>query len=135
MQDLPDIAGRWHTEREERRAAVEGRLAEVKQRNSKLYEVLKALGRDAPNLGDLAHRLRENHAQIKKLGAQLITIDAEEAPTVEIADEDLMDVAALLVATLKEGYHPAQARAFSWISLKRSSWSARPCASNTIPAD
>ncbi len=111
VQDLQDIAGRWHTEREERRKAVEGRLAEVKRRNNKLYEVLEALGRDAPNLGDLAQRLRENHAQIKKLEAQLITMDAEEAPTVDIADEALMDVAALLVATLKEGYNPAQTRA------------------------
>ncbi len=72
--------------------------------------MLEALGRDAPNLGDLAQRLRENHAQIKKLEVQLITIDAEEAPTVDIADEDLMDVAALLVATLKEGYNPARTR-------------------------
>ena len=50
---------------------VEAKLQDMKRRNSKLYEVLEDLRRDAPNLGDLEQRLRENYAQIKRLEIQL----------------------------------------------------------------
>ena len=111
VQDLHEIAGRWHDERIARRQATEKQLQDVKRRNSKLYEVLEEFGRDAPHLGDLAQRLRENHAQIKKLETKLRDIDAEEPPTLQIEDDDLVEMAALLVEALKTRYNPAQTRA------------------------
>ena len=111
IQDMQEMAGRWHHERAERRKAVESRWQDLKRRNSKLYDVLEELGRDAPHLGDLAQRLRENNTQMKTLERQLIEIDGETPPQMEVADEDLQAVAQQLVATLRNGYNPAQTRA------------------------
>ncbi|HRY15465.1 MAG: hypothetical protein KDJ31_00250 [Candidatus Competibacteraceae bacterium] len=105
-------------------------IQDVKRRNSKLYEVLEEFGRDAPHLGDLAQRLRENHAQIKKLETKLREIDAEEPPTLEVEDDDLLEMAALLVEALKTRYNPAQTRALLADFIQQMLWRAQPCASN-----
>ena len=83
----------------------------VARRNSKLYEVLEELGRNAPNLGDLAARLRENNGQLKKLQGELVRIDAEQPPQVELSDIDAKSLMDALVATIKSDYNPSKARA------------------------
>lgn len=119
VQDLREITGRWHTEQAERIQALNGQIQDVKRRNSKLYEVLEELGRDTPNLGDLTRRLRDNNATIKKLEEQRITLEAEQPPQVEIADEDLTELAEVLTTTLKRGYNPGKTRALFADFIKR----------------
>ncbi len=109
--DLQALVGRWHDERQDRRLAVETQIKTTARRNSKLYEVLEELGRDAPNLGDLAARLRENNVQLKKLQSELVKIDAEQPPQVELSDIDAEMLMSALVDTLKSDYNPAKARA------------------------
>ncbi len=111
-KDLRAMAGRWHDERDARRLAVEEQIRDVTRRNRKLYEVLEELGRDAPHLGDMALRLRENNDRLKKLHGDLEKIDAEEPPRLEIPVQDLSELANFLVGTVKNGYNPAKTRAF-----------------------
>lgn len=111
VNDLQALVGRWHTDRQARRLAVEGQIKAVARRNSKLYEVLEELGRDAPNLGDLAGRLRENNRKLKKLESELVRIDAEQPPDVELSDIDAQSLMEALVDTIKSDYNPAKARA------------------------
>lgn len=110
--DLRERAGRWHEDRAQRRRTVEMQIQTIARRNGKLYEVLEEYGRDAPNLGDLAGRLRDNNQQIKKLQAEAQTIDAEIPPRVRIVDDDLVDLHNLLVEIMKDEYNPARARDF-----------------------
>lgn len=111
VHDLHELTGRWQAEQTERRQAIESQMKEVKRRNSKLYEVLEELGRDTPNLGDLTRRLRENNAQLKKLEEQRVALDAELPPRIDIAEEDLVDLADALIAVIKSEDNPAKTRA------------------------
>ncbi|HRD65737.1 MAG TPA: recombinase family protein [Candidatus Competibacter sp.] len=111
-QDLRDMAARWHDDRASRRRAVEGQIRDVTRRNRKLYEVLEEFGRNAPNLGDIAFRLRENNDRLKTLQGELSRIDAEEPPHVEIGEQDLDELAALLAETVKSEHNAAKTRAF-----------------------
>lgn len=72
---------------------------------------MEELGRDAPNLGDLAQRLRENTAQLHALDAQLARIDAEEPPRFEVMEPDLSALAECLVGILRQEYNAAKTRA------------------------
>lgn len=111
-RDLLELAGRWHDERAARRLAVEEQIRDVNRRNRKLYEVLEELGRAAPNLGDLAMRLRENNDRLKALQGELGKIDAEEPQRLELPVQDLNELANFLVGTIKTGYNSAKVRAF-----------------------
>lgn len=110
--DLRELAGRWVDERRARRLAVDEQIRDVTRRNRKLYEILEEFGRAAPNLGDLALRLRENNERLKKLQGDLEKIDAEEPPRLEIPVQDLSGLANFLVGTVKNGYNSAKARMF-----------------------
>jgi DNA invertase Pin-like site-specific DNA recombinase len=111
VSDLQELAGRWHEERQARRLAVEAQRQAVARRNAKLYEVLEELGREAPHLGDLAARLRENNGQLKKFESELVRIDAEQPPQVELFDIDAKSLMDALVTTIKSDYNPSKARA------------------------
>lgn len=111
-QDLRDVAERWHEDQAARRHAVDGQIRDVTRRNRKLYEVLEEFGRNAPNLGDLALRLRENNDRLKTLQGELARIDAEEPPRVDIADQDVDRLSYFLVEAVKSEYNIAKTRAF-----------------------
>lgn len=109
--ELGTATGRWRQDRADRRRAAEEQRQAIARRNDKLYEVLEELGRDAPNLGDLAQRLRENTAQLHAIDAQLARIDAEEPPRFEVMEPDLSALAECLVGILRQEYNAAKTRA------------------------
>lgn len=90
--ELLDAGGRWRKEQAQRRAAIVADIASVNEKNSKLYGVLEAMGIDAPNLSDIADRLRANKDQVRKLEQSLADLDAEDAPIPEISDVDVDEV-------------------------------------------
>ncbi len=111
LSDLHELAGRLHVERRKRRLAVEEHIKSLARRNGKLYEVLEEMGRHAPNLGDLAARLRENNTAIKRLETQLVQMDAEPTPNLDLDDVDATTLAAAWIEVIKSDPYPAKARA------------------------
>lgn len=109
---LQELVGSWHSERIKRRSAVEDQIKSVTKRNNKLFEVLESLGRDAPNLSDIAQRLRENKSEVKKLEAEITKIDAEEPPRYQMSENQLPILAEWLVTTMRQEYNVAKTRAF-----------------------
>lgn len=92
--ELIEACGKWKGDQRARRQGLVAQLKAVQGRNSKLFEVLEMLGKDAPNLGDLTGRLRQNNTEIKALERQIDELDAEPLPAVELADLDLDRLAA-----------------------------------------
>lgn len=118
-QSLADMAqamtascGQWQIDQRGRRQALAQQLQAVQQRNSKLYEVLEALGRDAPNLGDLTLRLRANNTEIKALELQLSELEAEEAPAPDISAVSLGELASELRSLFVETASTQRLRSF-----------------------
>lgn len=110
-KNLRNVAGQWQEEQKERRSGIENQIKIIARRNTKLYEVLEELGRDAPNLGDLAQRLRANNNQIKQLQEEMEKINAEEPPRCEISDDQLEDLANWLTKSMRQEYNIRQTRA------------------------
>ncbi|MFN2309673.1 MAG: recombinase family protein [Gammaproteobacteria bacterium] len=101
MRELYDAYGSWAIDQRRRRKAVAEKLAGIQRKNEKLYELFELHGKSAPNLSDLTARLRANNAEVKRAEAELQGIDAEQAPEIEITQEDLAD----LVAALRDIIH------------------------------
>jgi site-specific DNA recombinase len=112
IQDLNELCGSWARETRERRRVIASQLQDLEGRNKKIYELFETFGRDTPNLGDVTRRLRENNAQIKTLEADLERIDREQAPAVDIADDQIQELAEFLSNTLRNPDKPAKIRSF-----------------------
>lgn len=112
VEELNEACGTWATEHRKRRAAVLGRIQEVEGRNKKLYEVLELMGKDAPNLGDLTKRLRDNNAEIRSLEEQLSAIESEKPPEPLVTETDVAELAEMLVDIIKTTKNPKKVRHF-----------------------
>lgn len=115
LQEIADQiaaeASRWTVERGRRRQALASRSADLRQRNSRLYDLLELHGRDAPNLADLTGRLRENSAELKTLEAEMQELAA--TPSTPAAPPiDVEQIAAFMRGALKGGQNAARAREF-----------------------
>lgn len=110
--ELESECGQWAQQQRQRRTAVAKRLADIEQRQRRLYETLELHGKDAPNLGDLTRRLRENNGEIKQLEAELTAIEAEQRPEFEADQVELQLLADTLRSLLKETASAPRARAF-----------------------
>lgn len=110
--DLVESCDSWHAEHRARRQGLAGQLQRVQSRNVKLYEVLEELGRDAPNLGDLAARLRTNNAEVKALEQQIAELDDEQPPVVGLEGIDLDELGAEIRSLFTESASIDRLRAF-----------------------
>ncbi len=109
-RELVQASGKWHAEQRARREGLQARLAGVRERNRRLYDVLELQGVDAPNLGDLTGRLRANNAEIKALEAELLAIDDEQAPVTGLDGLDLAELGAEVRALFTERASAARLR-------------------------
>ncbi len=80
LRELTANLRTWQSNRTSSLQLVRRELAEVRQRQSRLYDLLELHGRDAPNLGDLSARLRENKTRIERLERQQADIEREQPP-------------------------------------------------------
>lgn len=112
VEVLNEQCSTWATDQRRRKAAVQGRVADVRRKTEKLYEILELHGKDAPNLGDLSRRLRSHTEEIKGLEVELASIDAEKPPLLEVRDEDLDDLADFLRGLVADGTNAKRTRAF-----------------------
>lgn len=112
VQEMHAAAASWSREREERRRGLVAGLRSIEGKLAKLYEVLELYGKDAPNLGDLTHRLRQHNEERKRLEAEIDALDKETPPVVAIDRTQLRQLAEVLLELVKTTENPAKLRAF-----------------------
>lgn len=93
VREVQELSGEWYRERAVRRDAIVTELRQTEAKRSKLFEVLELHGKDAPNLGDLTTRLRSHKDRIEGLEAQLAKLEEEEAPLIDIGENEIARVA------------------------------------------
>jgi site-specific DNA recombinase len=107
---IAEESGRWSEQRRHRTSGLGAKIADLRARNAKLYELLELHGRDAPNLGDLTQRLRENSEQIKAYEAEQAGI-REDLPTAAPAI-DIEEIAGFMRTLLSNPENAPRARTF-----------------------
>jgi len=110
--DMVGMFGEWEREQRAKRKGLVSQVGSVKARNSKLFEVLEAMGKDAPNLGDLTQRLRDNNAEIRALEQEIVQLDAAEPPSGMTEIPDLEELAADIRSIFTETSSAARLRSF-----------------------
>lgn len=105
-------ASTWSDSAKQRRKALALELQDLQRRTRNLYDVLELQGRDAPNLGDLSTRLRENNARERAIQNELEQLQRERAPMLEVDEDFLRDVGNFLREALQKADNAARARAF-----------------------
>ncbi len=79
-----EIAARgkdWLQERATARAQLVNSMRELERARDKLYEVLEAHGKDAPDMGSIAERLRQRSAELHELQVRLAKLESAPAPS------------------------------------------------------
>lgn len=112
VEGLRQAAQDWAVDRNERRRSIVARLTGIEGKVTRLYEVLELYGKDAPNLADLTHRLRQHNEERKLLEQQLAQVEAEQQPAVRVTEEDVRQLATALVDIIKTSERPARIRTF-----------------------
>lgn len=110
--EMKEAASGWHQEQRRRRHELVTRMQAVEEKKNRLFEVLEEHGKDTPNLGDLTARLRTHNQEYEQLQKDLAALDAEEPPEIPIDEEDVEELAQLLVTVIKETDNPRKVRAF-----------------------
>mgnify|MGYP001055999636 FL=1 len=105
-------AGNWAAEHRKRRAAVLATIGRLQEANDKLYSVLELYGKDAPNLGDMTTRLRQNNAKQKDAEAALAAIDAERPPASSMTSVEIDELTGFLHNLVKDDQNAARTRSF-----------------------
>lgn len=109
LSEISAAAEGWKAEKNERAAAIRREMTDLQSRNSRLFDLLELHGQDAPNLGDLTARLRQNNERIKALEAELaaLTMPAPVAPSLPVEE-----LAEFLRGLLTSPGNAARARTF-----------------------
>lgn len=105
-------AGNWATDHRKRRASVLAKITRLQEANNKLYSVLELYGKDAPNLGDMTTRLRQNNALQKEAEAVLVAIDAEQPPATAMTSGEIDELTGFLHNLVKDDRNAARSRSF-----------------------
>jgi site-specific DNA recombinase len=108
---IAEEASRWGEQRRQRTSHAGTKIAELRARNARLYDLLELHGRDAPNLGDLTERLRANNAEIKALEAEQAVLSAAPADSIA-AEIDVVELAEFMRAMLTDPANASRARNF-----------------------
>ena len=109
---LNDACASWLSNHEKRRAAELRKLASLQNKNSNLYGVLELHGKEAPNLGDLTRRLRQNNEEIKRLEQRIVELDGEQAPEIVFNKAQANELAEFLAETIKTSRKVEKVRSF-----------------------
>lgn len=110
--DLRQATSTWERDRLTRLQQVQAAISKWQQRNSNIYELFELHGKHAPNLGDLTDRLRQNKRKIGDLERQLVEINAEQRPQIDVSDQDVTELSASLRYIIRTSEDPKKVRAF-----------------------
>lgn len=112
IRDLDESRATWDREIVQERRAISAQLGDLRQRQSRLYDILEMHGKDAPDLGDLTDRLRANKSRIQALDERLAHLENTSRPEINIDETDLHDLAETLRAIVATTEDPEKTRAF-----------------------
>lgn len=91
---------------------LQGEVRGLKERNSKLYELLEMHGREAPNLGDLTERLQGNLARIREAEKEITGLDTKMQQRLAVTEREIGILSDTLRELLAIPDNAAKARAF-----------------------
>lgn len=112
VSDLYDISVSWMHDKDQRIIDIGRKITSLKLRQNNLYELLELHGLNAPNLGDLAERLKNNNESLKVLEQEKAIIEAEHPPVVKVDTEMLEAVSGYLIDVLVSSKDPKKVRDF-----------------------
>lgn len=101
----------WQAEQKRQRAAIARRVNDASGRRSRLYEILELHGKNAPNLGDLAARIRELNERIRAAERELADLGGAALPP-DTSETDLHELATALTAVVRRVADPRKLRQF-----------------------
>lgn len=110
VRQIHELSGSWVKERRARRELLVRELRQAESRRDRLFEILELEGRAAPNLGDIAQRLRGHKARIAELEGRLVEV--ETAPELALSELDVAEVSEFLRATVVECESAERRRSF-----------------------
>ncbi|MBF8176957.1 zinc ribbon domain-containing protein [Herminiimonas contaminans] len=119
VREIQSEASKWWSDREKRRANIVAEIRMCEKKRSKLFEILELHGKDAPNLGDLTERMRELKQQIENWEINLIALEAEADPVLDISEKDIVDAADTLRGLVLNCEDPVTLRTFFSSFVKR----------------
>lgn len=80
MQDLAGAGAEWARDREARRSSLVKQMREIEGKRERLFQLLEEGGKDTPDLGLVAQRLRDRGSEIEQLQRELIALETSPAP-------------------------------------------------------
>jgi len=96
VTEIKDASRDWVRDRANRRDLMVRHLRDVEARLRNLYDILELHGKDAPNLGDLTLRMRELRDLRDKTEIDLIKLEEESEPIVDVSDTEITEMAELM---------------------------------------
>lgn len=112
VQQIHALKGTWVKDRELSRKGMVAELRQAETRRRKLYEVLELHGKDAPNLADIGPRLAELSDKIRSIEQLLTELESAEVPELELAADDLEEMAEYFRAIVERSEDPKKVRDF-----------------------
>lgn len=109
---LNDARASWLSSHEKRRAAELRKLKSLQNKNSNLYDVLELHGKEAPNLGDLTRRLRQNNEEIKRIEQRIAELDGQQEPDIVFNEAQANDLAGFLAEIIQTSRKVEKVRSF-----------------------
>lgn len=112
VAQIKDYTGERAKLRKERRAALVSELRSCETRRDNVYEVLELHGKNAPNLGDLTHRLRAANQRIKTIEEKLTELENEPVEPVALGEPEVAEMAEFIRDMLSDTSDAKRLRTF-----------------------
>lgn len=100
--ELNAACGTWAADRRTQLATITRELKDIADRRGRLIDVLELMGRDAPNLGDMADRLNSLRDREQLLKEQREKISVQQAPTFGAHTTEIQEVRATLMGIVRD---------------------------------
>lgn len=110
MAEITRSAATWSQERTEDRKKIVNEIRAIEARQDRLYDVLEAHGKDAPEFAAISPRITQNYNQLKKLQEQLAQL--ETAPDLKPLKIDLEQATEFLKSMVFQAADCAAQRSF-----------------------
>lgn len=110
ISGIRTLSATWVKERKERREMLVTKLRETETRLKNLYEILELHGQSAPNLSDLAPRIRTLKTERDDIEAELLNLEGIQTDSIEIDDNQLQEAADLFRETMVQSADKTKTR-------------------------